>query len=458
MVRGAALFAPVAEYFRQHLGLTGTKIVCAEGDCGACSVLVGRVGSNGLTYQTLDSCIAFVYQLDATHIVTVEGLGTPERLHPIQQALVEQHGSQCGYCTPGFALALAGYVEAGAPAELAAQQRALTGNLCRCTGYTALLAATEQVRQMAPARWADHPQATAWAQQLTDWQSEPLHLSAAGRQYWAPTHWDDLPALLPATLVAGHTELGVWHNKRQHTPPRVVSLQRLPEAPLTVADGRVSLGVRTTWTDLELALLPHLPAFTPIVRRFGSPQIRNAATLVGNLANGSPIADGLPTLLALDAQVELHGPTPRTLPLRDYYTGYKQSVLQPNEVIRRVGWRLPASDERMRCYKVSRRQDMDISTVGATFVVRVDAHHHIRSAALAYNGVGPTAVRLPAAEAALVGQPFAADTFRAAGAVAANAVQPISDVRGGADYRLRLVANLLHKFYYDEMANSPHEL
>jgi xanthine dehydrogenase small subunit len=459
-VRGEAAFASLSDYLRGQLGLAGTKVVCAEGDCGACTVLVGRPSGDRLQYAPVDSCIQFLYQLDGTHVVTVEGLSQNGDLHPVQRAMVDCHGSQCGYCTPGFVMALAGWAAAGCRDD---RRLALTGNLCRCTGYLPILDAADSIAPREgeapaePAFWLGGNLALpALAAELVDLAVEPLSMTDGRRMLAAPTNLDDAVAFKTANptavVIAGGTELGVLHNKRGDDPAAILTLARVTGLnAIERAGGRVVIGANVTWARIERELVPILPALDPIVRRFGSPQIRTVATLAGNIVNGSPIADALPLLLVMDAELELIGPNGvrRRRPINGFYTGYKTKDMAADELLTRVTLPLPVAGDRLRLYKVSRRNDLDIATFGAAVRIQ-ESGGVIRRAAVAYSGVGPMVVRLPRTEAALIGKPFRESTFRHAGRVARSEVTPITDVRGGRDFRSQLAENILAKFYFEE--------
>jgi xanthine dehydrogenase small subunit len=444
IVRGDAAFITLAEYLRLNCGLPGTKIVCAEGDCGACTVLVERSGE----LLPVDACIQFIFQLDGARVTTVEGLAANGDLQPVQQAMVDFHGSQCGYCTPGFVMALAGWAANGCTAD---QRISLTGNLCRCTGYVTILEAAERIRSNRAATNCVR------GRKLAEPDHEPLEIHGANRVFFAPTELTYAIAFKAynpeAVIVAGATELGVWRNKRGIEPASMLSLARIAElnAVDSTADS-VSFGANVTWSQVESTLRERLPQFRRIVERFGSPQIRNMATLAGNIANGSPIADSLPLLMVMDAQLEIVGPRgSRTRSINGFYTGYKKMDLRRDELIARVVLPLPKVGEKLRLYKVSRRTDLDIATFGAAIRLRIQGET-IQSAAIAYAGVAPMVVRLPATEAMLAGKPFDQNTLIEAGRRARAEVTPITDVRGSADFRLQLCENVLRKFYHDEAA------
>jgi xanthine dehydrogenase small subunit len=491
-VRGETAFASLSDFLRYELQLTGTKVVCAEGDCGACTVLVGRPDDQGLRYETVDACIQFLYQLDCKHIVTVEGLRTGKQLHPVQQAMVEHHGSQCGYCTPGFVMALAGWFEqrragSGGPrpacggaesgdppptwqngVDRDALRIGLTGNLCRCTGYLPILEAGLSVDAASLIALGEICPSASLAKDLREHGRIPVLIQwpdggSARRTFFAPRRLEEaitFKAHNPeAVIVSGGTELGVLRNKKGYDPPTLLTLAHVPGmARITCDDHTVAIGANVTWTQVEAFTKDLLPELYRTILRFGSPQIRNVATLVANVAHGSPIADALPFLFIMDAELELVGRGgSRRAKVNGLYKGYKVKDLAPDEIITRVLIPLPAADELLKLYKVSRRTDLDIATFGAGIRVR-QAGDVITRAYLAYSGVGPTVVRLPATEAFLQGKLFSESTFREAGHLARTEIQPISDVRGSRDFRLLLAENILLKFYFDCVEPEPGEV
>jgi xanthine dehydrogenase small subunit len=455
-VRGESAFASLTDFLRQELLLTGTKVVCAEGDCGACTVLVGRPEGSGLRYETVDACIQFLYQIDGTHVVTVEGLPGPgpAQLHPVQRAMVEHHGSQCGFCTPGFVMALAGMFEEGTPADRHDLQTALTGNLCRCTGYLPILEAAAALDPAELPSLAAHYASTGLAADLRAQADTPVLIRQGGRTFFSPRSLADALAFKAqhpdALIVSGGTELGVLRNKQGLDPPTLMSLAHVPGlAEITTAGPNVTVGANVTWRRIEAFAKEALPEFYGIVVRFGSPQIRNVATLIANVAHGSPIADSLPLLCVMDAELELVSVRgSRRVKVNGFYQGYKVKDLARDEIITHLSLPLPAPDELLKLYKVSRRNDLDIATFGAGVRVR-RAGEIITRAYIAYTGVGPTVLRLPVTETFLQGKRFAEEMFREAGRLARTEVQPITDVRGSRDFRLLLAENILAKFYFD---------
>jgi len=467
-VRGGDAFLTLSDFLRNRLGLVGTKIMCAEGDCGACTVLVAEPAAGGRPrYLPIDSCIRFLFQVDGCHVVTVDGLARDGDLAPVQQAMVDCHGSQCGFCTPGFVMALAGGCHARAAGDAVDWRTELAGNLCRCTGYVPIFEAAERAGAEADwlaTRFADE----SWMHEGSQLRRESLDIG--GRLDGTPMRVES-PATLAEALaargtpgtrvVAGATDLGVLWNKGMLRPRhwldltriaglRGIAIEETAEGPVLVA------GPLATWTDL-LAVCrthreqqEHLGEAVPILEAFGGPQIRHVGTLGGNIVNGSPIADSLPLLFVLEATLELESASgTRVVPIDRFYTGYKQLDLAADELLVKVRMALPAAHDVLRLVKVSRRRDLDISTFTAAILVRRDGER-IATARVAYGGVGPTVIRMRATEAALAGQPFTEETFRRAGEVAAGEIRPLTDVRGSVDYRLALARNVLLKFFHEQ--------
>jgi xanthine dehydrogenase small subunit len=457
-IRGERAFLSLTDFLRDGLHLTGTKVVCAEGDCGACTVLVGQLEANGLRFKTVDACIQFLYQLDCKHVVTVEGLpAAPDALHPVQEAMIRCHGSQCGYCTPGFVMALAGLCEPREPLDEGSLRLGLTGNLCRCTGYIPILEAARTLDPCVLTSLAERYGGQSIVDDLRKHAGVDVLIQTPGkpaRTFFAPHCLEEaveFKARHPdAVIVSGGTELGVLRIKKGFDPATLLSLARVPGlSEITCAEDAVAIGANVTWTQVEAFAKTVLPEFHQLIVRFGSPQIRNVSTLVGNIANGSPIADALPLLCVMDAELELLSPAgKRRVKINGFYKGYKVKDLAADEIITRVLLPLPAGDELLKLYKVSRRQDLDIATVGAAIRVR-HAGAVITRAYVAFSGVAPTVVRLPATEAFLQGKRLTESTFREAGRRACGEIQPISDVRGTRDFRLHLAENLMLKFYCD---------
>ena len=479
-------FWTLTKYLREDQQLTGTKNVCNEGDCGSCSVLLGRPADDGadrMNYRTVDSCIVFLHQIDRTHIVTVEGLahddGTPTA---VQRAMIDGHGSQCGFCTPGFVVAMHGMHEEAAKKQVVAEQAdvadgdeaigvdgwrvGLSGNLCRCTGYVQILKAARAIdpagldgmnRRYPPAEMlrcirslGDGPVAIeADSDAAVDrGHSRPRRLFIARTLDDAVRFRAEHPT---ARIVSGATDVGVQHNHGRDIGDTLLGIRDVPElTSITVDDDNVRFGAAATWTDVLNVVDETFPAFDPILLRFGSPQIRNIGSIGGNLANGSPIADSVPFLFALDATIEAVSPRGRRrIPIDRFYTGYKQLSLDDDELIAAVTVRRPGPNDHLWLSKVSRRADMDISTFTAAIFVSADDAGVITAARVAMGGVGPVVLRIREAEEAMIGQPLNLETLDNAGRLAAEQITPIDDVRGSADYRRRLARNVFHKFFHE---------
>ncbi|HEV7300992.1 MAG TPA: FAD binding domain-containing protein [Tepidisphaeraceae bacterium] len=454
-IRGARAFRSLSDYLRYELRHTGTKVVCAEGDCGSCSVLLGRLEEGQLVYHGVTSCIQFLYQLDGAHVITVEGLRSLEAMHPVQTAMVACHGAQCGFCTPGFVVAMAGMYESHEKIGEPIIRRELVGNLCRCTGYEAIINAGLAVDPAKVKRANELYPPMSIIADIERTCCEPVELRGDdGRIAFIPTTLAEAAAFKaqrPDCLpYAGGTDLGVQINKGRRDPMEVLVLGHLRELRTTrVTADAVTIGAAVTWTALERQTADTIPEFSRMLGRFASPPLKNAGTIGGNIANGSPIADSLPALYVLEAQVELTSVRgTRTVAMTGFFTSYKRSVMAADELISRVIIPRPAEGQTLKLYKISKRHDLDISTFTAAFLLERDGDH-IASIRIAYGGVAGTVLRLPEVEAWLAGQPISEDTFIEAGERAATAITPLSDVRGSAAYRSRLAANIFVKLYHD---------
>jgi xanthine dehydrogenase small subunit len=440
----------LSRYLRYDLRATGTKIVCEEGDCGACTVLIGRRENGSLRYRPINSCITFLFQLDCTHVVSVEGLTSNGKLTPVQDAMVRCHGAQCGYCTPGFIMAMAAMYEGSQIADRSSQEirAALTGNLCRCTGYEPIIKAGLEV-QNQPAIEELYPSAEM-VRDFASIEREPLRAGHFSKPVTLKDAIEFKASNPKCVIVQGATDFGVWCNKRGFEPEAVLSLDGVEGlGELDVVGGELRAGGRVTLSQIESFVQDRVPELARVLDRFGSPQIKNAGTLAGNIANASPIADTLPFLYVTDARLELTGRNGmRTMPIASFYRGYKSLDLAADEIITRIIIPLPARGETLRLYKVSKRSHLDISSFTAAMLMR-RAGDRIDSIRIAYGGVGPLILRLPRTESFLTGKSFSLGTLEDAGAVAREEITPISDVRGSRDFRLQLAENVLRKFYYD---------
>jgi len=446
----------VLEYLREVAHRTGTKEGCAEGDCGACTVVLGERAADGSTvnYRAVNSCIRFLATIDGQELVTVESLTGPDgTLHPVQQAMVDHHGSQCGFCTPGFVMSLfALYLRDPAPSRERVIE-ALSGNLCRCTGYRPIIEAGMHMGSYpVPPHWCrDEASAGGRGARLEALQSaEGLQLPG----FCAPRTVDEVACALETSpdslLLAGGTDVGLWVTKQLRDLPPIVYIGGVC-ALKTIrreADG-LRVGAAVALTDAWDSLLELYPRLEEMARRFGSPPVRNSGTLCGNLANGSPIGDGIPVLIALGAEVELRcGARTRQLPLERLYRGYQRKDLAPGEFIVAVRIPLPSAGLWVSAYKVSKRFDQDISAVAAAFAIRIE-RGRVQGARLAFGGMAAVAARAPAAESALLGAPWNEASIDAAAARLAEDFTPLTDMRASGAYRLRVAGNLLRRCYFE---------
>ena len=432
----------VLEYLRGPERLCGTKEGCAEGDCGACTVvLVDRQGQ----HQAVNACVLFVPALDGHQLLTVEHLAGPDgTLHPVQQAMVDHHGSQCGFCTPGFVMSLFALRTEAKP-DRAAVNEALAGNLCRCTGYRPIVDAALAVCTGHEAPPPSEPLPVA------DSSLEVVH---GDRRGFAPRSIQELAQTLveqpDATIVAGGTDVGLWVTKQHKTLPVTVSLDAVTE--LRTIEERadhIRIGAGVTYTQALPLLEKYFPDFGAMIRRIGSRQIRNRGTIGGNIANASPIGDSPPALLALDASVVLRrGDVTRMVTLDAFFTGYRRTVLAPGEFIERIDVPLPKPGELFRCYKVSKRFDQDISAVCGAFRLRIQ-DGIVRDIRIGFGGMAATPARARAVEDALVGRAWTEATVRLGQAAMDPAFSPLSDMRASAAYRRTVARNLLLKCFLE---------
>ncbi len=466
-ISGVSPTTTLLDWLRAN-GRTGSKQGCAEGDCGACTVaLVDRDAAGKTTYRAINSCIAFVPMFAGREIVTVEGLADRNKLHPVQVAMVEHYGSQCGYCTPGFVVSMfEAYYRDGCrePWQISDQ---LCGNLCRCTGYRPIRDAANLVLKARdekdlPMRTAEDPFARRLIEPVAP--AAALAYADGNDRFFRPTSLAELLALKQthpaARLVAGATEIGVELNKRFKAFPLLISVEAVPELTrITSTTETWKIGAAATLTCVEEALGDEFPSLAKMLRVFAARQIRNRATLGGNLVTASPIGDSAPVLLTLDASVVLVSPAgERTVLLADFFTGYRQTVMRADEVMREILLPRPAAQRpgivrRTDFLKVSKRRELDISIVAGAFCVELDLDGVVRHARLAYGGVAVVPNRARKAEAALVGKKMT-EAARAVSAILRDEFKPIDDARSGAEYRRNLVISLWEKFVADEKSQA----
>ena len=455
----------VLEYLREDLGRTGTKEGCAEGDCGACTVVVGELradpGPDGrrVHYRAVNSCIRFLPTLDGKELVTVESLSDAAGpLHPVQRSMVDHHASQCGFCTPGFVMSLLALYLQEERADRERVLDTLSGNLCRCTGYRPIIDAG--MRQ-----W-DYPPTPRWSREYAQSDARAAALEAIARApaaeqslrvpgFHAARTLDELAEALAARpdslMLAGGTDIGLWVTKQLRELPPILYLGDVAELnEVRERPQELWIGAAVSIAEAWRALCGRFPALQEQAARFASPPIRNSATLCGNLANGSPIGDSIPALIALGAELELRcASRVRRLPLEDFYLGYQKKDLATGEFVTGVAVPPPAPPEMLASYKLSKRIDQDISAVCATFRVRTQGER-VLDARLAYGGLAGIACRARGAERALTEGGWTHTGIEAAVAALADDFKPLSDLRASGDYRLRTAGNLLRRFYLQQ--------
>ena len=455
------------DFLRLKRRLTGTKEGCAEGDCGACTVLVGRIVEGALAYESVNACIRFLGSLHATHVVTVEHLSAPGApLHPIQQAIADEHGSQCGFCTPGFVMSLYGLWLGQDNPGRAGIEKALQGNLCRCTGYEPIVVAAEKVTAARPSAVFDPLERTR-AEVMERLSAlagdETIEIASSEGRLIVPGTVEALAELLArepaAVIVAGSTDTGLWVTKQMRKLDPVVFTGHLAGLQaVTVEDGAITIGAGVTYSQAFRAMATHIPAFAALIDRIGGDQVRNMGTIGGNIANGSPIGDSPPPLIALGATLTLRSAEGRrTLPLEAYFIDYGKQDRRPGEFVESVRVPLPPPTARFAVYKVTKRRDEDITAVLGAFYLDRDAAGIVTTARIAYGGMAATPKRAAAVEAALCGKPLSDETLAAARAAYDADFTPLSDWRATAAYRQLTAKNLLTRFAL-ELAGDRQEL
>ncbi|MGI9284950.1 MAG: xanthine dehydrogenase small subunit [Pseudomonadales bacterium] len=445
----------ILEWLRLDMAQTGTKEGCAEGDCGTCTVAVGELYGNTIRYQAINSCIRFMPTLDGKHLLTVEDLKSPDgKLHPVQQSLVQQHGSQCGFCTPGIVMSLFAHYCAEGSTDRATIDTTLAGNLCRCTGYGSIIAAAQAAQTISEKYCVNQKPDQTIARLNSIKPLDSVALKHNGRQYFAPVAAQRLAEMLQehptAVLLSGGTDVGLWVTKQHRSLATVIYTGNVAELnAIKVGADHIEIGAATTYTDSIELLTTHFPDFGEILRRLGATQVRNAGTIGGNVGNGSPIGDTLPVLIALGASVRLRRVTGvREIALQDYFIDYGVQDREQGEFIESISVPLLKHKALFGAYKVSKRFDEDISAVLAAFSLEIE-NGKVCKASIAYGGMAAIPKRASACEQALVGACWNETNMERAVAALVEDFTPLTDWRASANYRSKVAANLLRRFWLE---------
>ena len=466
----------VLNYLREHLRRSGTKEGCAEGDCGACTVVLAELHDGAVRYRAINSCIQFLPTIDGKALITVESLtaGTGGELHPVQQAMVDCHGSQCGFCTPGFVMSIYALYKTQNQPRREDIDYALAGNLCRCTGYRPIIDAAEKMYEYgskltaSQRNWMTAPRADAseattleadLKSKLTAIQPSTAVELTGKTHYFSPVTLTELAALRSqypqATLLAGGTDVGLWVTKQHRDLAELIYLGNVPDLQqITVNDDYIEIGAAVNLTDALGEVEQHYPDMHEIVRRFASPPICNAGTLCGNIANGSPIGDSMPALITLDSTLLLRGANAtRELALDEFYLDYQQNALQADEFVQAVRIPVAREDSQFRSYKIAKRYDQDISAVCGAFCLTLDGDR-VSDIRVCYGGMAPTPKRAASCEQALRGEAWTESTIDSAIVALAQDFTPLSDMRASESYRTRVAGNLLRRFYLETQGHT----
>ena len=452
----------VLYYLRENKKLMGTKEGCAEGDCGACTVVIGELVNNKPELKTVNACIQFLPTLDGKALFTVENLRQEDgSLHPVQQSMVDHNGSQCGFCTPGFIMSLWNvynqYQASNTQPDQSEIRSALTGNLCRCTGYRPILEAAQNMFDLPAVEFDSDTLRKDLAEIQHD---DALVYDYKGNTFFAPKNIQQLAELKAqypeATILAGGTDIGLWVNKQFRRLNPIIYIGEIAELKeIAVNDNNLRIGACASLSNAYKAISKYYPEMDEMWERFASRPIRNVGTLGGNVANGSPIGDSMPALISLSAKVVLRSAKgSRTMLLEDLYLDYMKKDMRADEVVEAIHLPLPIPERVFRCYKLSKRYDSDISAVFAAFSL-VLKNDIVESCLITYGGMAATPKRATLSEQSLIGKTWNESSVKNAMKIMEQDYAPMSDGRASSDNRMQSAANLLYRFYLETRSENP---
>lgn len=459
-IQGAEAFQMLSDYLRYDQCLTGTKVVCAEGDCGACTVLKCFETDEKSRFNPINSCVVLVAQLDGSSLITIEGLKDNDELSEVQKKMVECHGSQCGYCTPGFVMAISGLVDkkkSNNECSISSKEAKnyLTGNLCRCTGYQPIVESMVKLDLEKAQSLSDRYLNVAERGELERVKKESVHLKIHDYEYYSPVTLNEAVKFLEinkdVTIIGAGTDLGVVHNKRKINLKKLLNLNLIKDLHEIKRDGnQITVGSRVTIDDFRVFIKNYIPEFSDYLDVFASPQIKNSATVIGNIATASPIGDTPPVFLSLDSNVHVSSVTgERNIAMSDFFLGYRKINLVPGELITKISFKIPEKNSFLKFFKISNRKDLDISAINMSFNLSFDPQDQkkIHEIKISGGGIAATPMRFIKTENYLKNKVIDKNVISAALTILHQEFTPISDLRASSAYRRIVVEKTFCRFF-----------